>query len=263
MPQRSLGAGRRMLRAALLIAHLLVGLLLALAVSIDRFEWVDRPRVASWWHRHLLAILGIRVQRRGSAPDAAHLSVANHVSWLDIPVICAAEPIRFIGKSEIRRWPLAGWLATASGTFYLRRGKADAQRLIAGLVACLQHGGSVALFPEGTTTSGDRLLRFHPRMLGPAIEAGCIVQPIALRYRPTADGRMLAPFVGDDDLLSHLLRLLREPQLDAELIYCAPIAHTGRSRAELAEAARAAIAQALGLTADSAPRTHAQIAEAA
>jgi 1-acyl-sn-glycerol-3-phosphate acyltransferase len=232
-------------RVLMLFVHLSVGLLMALVVSIDFFELLDRARLAGWWHRQLLAILGIRVRRHGRPVAAAHLSVANHISWLDIPVINAGEPVRFVAKSEIRSWPLAGWLATASGSFYLRRGKGDGPRLTERLTTYLRAGGNVALFPEGTTTPGVGVLRFHARMFGPAIDARCAVQPIALRYRKTADGRDIAPFVGDDDLLRHLLRVLREPGIDVDVTYCAPIQALGRERAELAAATQAAIEQAL------------------
>lgn len=239
---------RTLLRTTVLIAHLVVGLLMALVVSLDFFEVLDRAWLAGWWHRRLLGVLGIHVHRHGAPVAGAHLSVANHISWLDIPVINASEPVRFIAKSEIRHWPLAGWLATAAGSFYLRRGKGDAPRLMDRLSTYLRTGGAIALFPEGTTTAGIGLLRFHGRMFAPAIEARCAVQPIALHYRATPDGRAVAPFVGDDDLLRHLLRVLREPRLDVDITYCEPIQALGRERAELATTAQTRIEQALKLT---------------
>src|SRR3546814_3152724 len=75
---------------------------------------------------------------------STHLSVANHISWLDISIINACEPVRFVAKAEIRDWPLAGWLASAAGSFYLRRGKGDAPRLVDRLATYLRDGGSVA-----------------------------------------------------------------------------------------------------------------------
>jgi 1-acyl-sn-glycerol-3-phosphate acyltransferase len=73
------------------------------------------------------------------------------------------------------------------------------------------------VFPEGTSTSGATVRRFHPRLFQAAILAGCPVQAIALRY-PQAGGINLAvPFVGDDELLPHLWRLLGETDLVAEL----------------------------------------------
>ncbi|NGY05828.1 lysophospholipid acyltransferase family protein [Solimonas terrae] len=246
MPARVFAVTRAVLRGALVIVHLVIGLLMAVAAGLDFFEWLDRARLAGWWHRVLLRILGVHVRRHGQPTTAAHLSVANHISWLDIPVINASEPVRFVAKSEIRNWPLAGWLATAAGSFYLRRGKGDSPRLLDRLSVYLRNGGSVALFPEGTTTDGSGMLRFHARMFAPAIEARCAVQPIALRY-DGVDGRAIAPFIGDDDLLHHVLRVLMVARLDVEVTYCAPIEANGRERTDLANAAQAGIEQALGL----------------
>jgi 1-acyl-sn-glycerol-3-phosphate acyltransferase len=237
---------RAALRGAFVLLHLTVGLLMATVAGLDLFERLDRARLAGWWHRVLLRILGVRVRRHGEPVATAHLSVANHVSWLDISVINAIEPVRFVAKSEIRNWPLAGWLATAAGSFYLRRGKGDVPRLADRLAVFLRGGGSVALFPEGTTSDGRGVLRFHARMFAPAIDARCAVQPVALRYH-AVDGRDIAPFVGDDDLLRHVLRVLRVARLDVDVTYCAPIDARGRERTELASAAQAAVEQALGV----------------
>src|SRR3546814_12485308 len=86
--------------------------------------------------------------------------------------------------------------------------------------------------------------RFQGRMFAAAIEARCKVQPIALRYHPV-DGRDLAPFVGDDDLLRHVLRLLRAPRIDADITYCPPIDARGCERTTLADSAPAPIEHVL------------------
>src|SRR3546814_8709997 len=86
--------------------------------------------------------------------------------------------------------PLAGWLASAAGSFYLRRGKGDAPRLVDRLATYLRDGGSVALFPEGTTSDGRNMRRFQGRMFAAAIEARCKVQPIALRYQDRKSTRL-------------------------------------------------------------------------
>ncbi len=237
---------RRTLRATRLLAHLLVGLLAATAVRLDLTGRLRPEPIAQRWSRRLLRILRLRVDVRGQAIEGPRLTVANHVSWLDIPLIAASEPARFIAKSEIRDWPVAGWLANAAGTFYIRRGKGGARPVVERLVPHLRAGGSVTLFPEGTTTDGRQVLPFHARLFGAAIEADATVQPVALRYRPGRDGRAVAPFIGDDDLVSHILRLLREPELRVEVIYGAPIRPQGLDRATLAARAETAVRAALG-----------------
>lgn len=262
MPTRLFAVIRAILRGTLVIVHLVIGLLMATITCFDFFERLDRARLAGCWHRALLRILGVHVQCNGQSVPSPHLSVANHISWLDIPVINASEPVRFVAKSEIRHWPLAGWLATAAGSFYLRRGKGDAPRLVDRLSVHLRNGGSIALFPEGTTTDGSNMLRFHARMFAPAIKARCAVQPIALRYH-SIEGRAVAPFVGDDDLLSHVLRVLQVPQLNVDLTYCAPIEANDRERSELANAAQTAIEQALDLRGEVSASLYQPIAAAA
>ena len=201
MPRSLMASLRTLWRSAGVIALLFIGLAMALLVTLDFPERLDRLKLAGWWHRRLLALLGLRVRVSGTPVVGAHLSVANHVSWLDIPLMGAVEPLRFVAKSEIRQWPLAGWLATAAGSFYIRRGKGGARPMLDRLSVYLRNGGAVVLFPEGTTTDGRQVLPFHARLFGAAIEAHCPVQPVARRYHPTADGRHVAPFIGDDDLV--------------------------------------------------------------
>ncbi|MGH8541241.1 MAG: lysophospholipid acyltransferase family protein, partial [Stenotrophobium sp.] len=159
-----------------------------------------------------------------------------------IIVIGACEPTRFVAKSEIRHWPVAGWLANGTGAFYIRRGKGGARPLLHQLIPHLQNNGCVCVFPEGTTTGGDNVLPFHPRLFAAAIEARCPVQPVAIRYGRAGNGEAIAPFVGDDELVSHVLRILKEPELFAEINYCPPFSPAGLKREQLASAAHGAVA---------------------
>lgn len=230
-------------RGARLVVHLLVGLLLVAAVTLDRWNRINAQRLMSWWCSVTLDIFGIHVIRHGAPHAGGRMTVANHVSWLDIIVIGASEPTRFVAKSEIRDWPIAGALANACGTFYIRRGKGGARPLLDKLSPHLRDGGCITIFPEGTTTDGREVLPFHPRLFAAAIEAQCVVQPVALRYGLSAGGDNIAPFIGDDDLVSHVLRMLREPELLAEVTYCAPLHSRARSREELAEDAQRCVAR--------------------
>lgn len=237
---------RLLVRGALLIAHLLFGMLLCALMKLNVGGWLAPEPLTQFWNRHLLKILGLRITRRGQAVAGARITVANHVSWLDIPLLAASEPTRFIAKSEIRHWPVAGWLANAAGSFYIRRGRGGARPLLERLTPHLRNGGAVTLFPEGTTTNGRQVLGFHARLFASALEAGCWVQPVALRYGRGDDGSDVAPFIGDDDLFSHILRVLREPQMQVQILYCTPIKAVGLDRDELAQRAQAAVSRALG-----------------
>jgi 1-acyl-sn-glycerol-3-phosphate acyltransferase len=229
------------LRGLRLVIHLVVGLVLAAAVRIDLTRRLSGPRLMHWWTGMLLEILNIRLFVSGQPATGARFTVANHVSWLDIPLIGACEPTHFLSKSEVRDWPVAGMLAEAAGTFYIRRGKGGARPLLNLLVPHLKAGGNITVFPEGTTTDGRDVLPFHSRLFGAAIEAGCPVQPVAIRYGHGPDGAAVAPFIGDDDLISHILRVLRTPELVAEVTYCRPIYPQGQDRDSLCAAAQAAV----------------------
>jgi 1-acyl-sn-glycerol-3-phosphate acyltransferase len=241
-PAASPGTLRFLPRGFALILLLAYGLLLALLVRASPFGWLRPEPLGRHWSCVLLALLRIRVVASGPPPAAGGLVVANHISWLDIPVLYAQAGTRFVSKSEVQSWPIAGWLADAAGTFYLRRGAHASRPLLARMVPFLRSGGSVVIFPEGTTTTGEEVRPFHPRLFAAAIESGRAVQPVALRYGPGADGACLAPFVGDDDLVGHILRLLRNTgTLEARVVFGAPLDPAGRTREQLAEVAREAI----------------------
>ena len=118
--------------------------------------------------------------------------------------------------------------------------------MVGALTDALCDAQPVAVFPEGTTSAGDRVLPFYPAMFQAAVRSGAAVQPVAIRYR-AADGTATraAAYVGDMSVADSLRLLLREPRLTAELIFCAPLAPAGRTRKQLAAQAHAAIAAAL------------------
>lgn len=236
---------RAILRAACLSLHVAVGMALVLLVLLPVGRRLPRERLTRWWNAGLLRRLHVRVLQHGSAGSAAQLLVANHVSWLDISVIAACIETRFVAKAEVQTWPLAGSLATAAGTFYLQRGAGETQALIVRLRRHLQAGGRVAVFPEGTTTPGDRLLRFQPRLFAAALGTSCTVQPVALRYGPDANGDNVAAFVGQQSLAANLWRLLHARELVVEVSFCPPVGDGCMNRDALARNAQCAIAAAL------------------
>lgn len=240
----------RLLRLLLVIA---LGALLAGAVALlSRLGIGPRParrqRLTRWFHRRLAGALPFRVTVHGTLPDTPMLWVGNHVSWTDIPLLGQLTPLAFLAKAEVRQWPLAGWLALQGGTLFIRRGASG--RVAEHLAERLRQPGSVMLFPEGTSTDGTVVRTFHGRPLSGAIDAGVAIQPVAIRYRRRGETDPIAPFIGDDDLLSHLRRLLRSEVADVEIYLLAPLETQGRSRNELARQAQAAVEQALFGTAE-------------
>jgi 1-acyl-sn-glycerol-3-phosphate acyltransferase len=219
-----------LLRAFRVTLHLLIGLLMAVVVGISLSRLRPEP-LARWWYAKLLDMLNIEIRLNGTLADGACMLVSNHVSWLDIPVIGSRMQTRFIAKSEIRDWPIIGWLALSAGAFFIRRGAGGAKPLLERMQPHLDSGGSVALFPEGTTTDGRSVRSFHARIFEAAIVARCPLQPVALRYENTSDGYAVAPFIGDDDFVSHLWRILRTPSLRVHLDFLPQLQPEGERNA--------------------------------
>ncbi|HYD82218.1 MAG TPA: lysophospholipid acyltransferase family protein, partial [Paucimonas sp.] len=210
-----------------------------------------RARTIQHWSARLVAICGVRIDLR--VPAGRHaaekaLIVANHVSWLDIFVINTVQPCRFVAKSDIRDWPLIGWLCMKAGTVFIARGKMrDVRRTFEHLVAALHEGEHVAFFPEGGTAAPGTLRPFHANLFEAAIDAGVPVQPYALQY-VDAEGRLhaAADFTGDVNFVQSAFRIARARRMTAQLILLPPIPTAQAHRRELADAARASIAAALG-----------------
>lgn len=212
------------------------------------------PRAVRWWHGRLVRALEVEVRIEGRL-EAGCLLVGNHVSWLDIPILGAQGEIGFLAKSDVRRWPLIGWLAGLAGTRFIERGAHQAESVIHRLLADLASERTVMIFPEGTTTDGRTLGRFHPRLFAIAQHPEVRVQPVAIRYRrrDTLALDQSVPYIGDDSLIANLSRLVRHPGLIACVHFLPPMqALEGESRRALAERARTAILETLDV-AETAP----------
>ena len=125
------------------------------------------------WSMELLAHAGISLRILGQPPVTGPVMlVANHISWLDIPVMHAARHCRFVSKSDVQGWPLIGTLATAAGTLYIERSsRRDALRMVRSMQEALERGEVLAVFPEGTTGDGREMLPFHANLLQAAVAA--------------------------------------------------------------------------------------------
>ena len=251
---------RRLIRIPLLAVHVVLGVIvIILAVLLDRVMHRELhqglARLAQvFWCRSICLLLGIRVRVAGPAlASPPLLVVANHVSWLDILVIAANWRVSFLSKSEVRRWPGIGIVASALGTLYIERGRNNASADVAAIMRQrLEQGHRVLFFPEGTTSDGSGLLPFRPRLFQAAVDAGAPVQALALRYLDS-DGGVSAtvPFVRNDNLVRHVMGLAGSSRTEAVLTPCEPLQVAGKSRSDLARRTHAQIAGALGLPARS------------
>lgn len=235
--------GLRLLR---LTVHLLRGLL-TVAFLFPFHSKRQQRHAVKIWSGNLLRILGIRLKADG-VPDQARplMIVSNHVSWLDIFALNAVLPVRFVAKSEIRRWPAIGWLSARTGTLFIERGRRRDAARVGGLVTeVMRDGDVVAVFPEGTTTDGSQVLRFHSSLLQPALTAGAGVQPVSLRFE-RSDGSLCveAAYDGDKSLWHTLLQIIAQREIRVHLRFL-PLLLPAADRRALADAAQGAIISSL------------------
>ena len=244
----------RRLRVYARIARVLlvVGLGLSMATVFGVFERLGmahsmerRQRWSRFFMARLSNALPFDVTVQGELPKTSMLWVSNHVSWTDIPLLGMLTPLSFLSKAEVRTWPVAGWLAAKAGSLFIRRGSGDSQLIRKQMTRHLEQAHPLLMFPEGTTTDGRSLRTFHGRLLSAAIDSEVKLQPVAIRYVRDGEPCLLAPFIGEDDLLSHLMRLFANDRGQVEIHLLKPIACDGRERAALAFEAQQAVQKAL------------------
>ncbi|WP_188301069.1 lysophospholipid acyltransferase family protein [Streptomyces sp. CBMA156] len=254
---------RRALRLTACLVVVLAGLVLSLPVRL--FPYRSRNGLIRLWARALLHTLGVTVHLAGPPDDGMDgragdgadgraggrgvLVVANHVSWLDIPLLAVGRPGRSLAKTEVRQWPVLGPLVAWGGTVFLDRDRLRTlPDTVAAVARVLRAGYPVIVFPEGSTWCGRESGRFRPALFQAAVEAEADVQPVTIRYR-LADGRptSVPAFIGDDGLLTSLARVVAARGLVADVTFLTPIPPPGPqptragARRELARAAQAAV----------------------
>ena len=233
-----------------LVAGMFVLGILIVAVIIPGFRLALGRRalrccqqIVMEWNRLVCRILHLQIRITGEPDLQAGLTVANHISWLDIIAMGSLHPFLFVAKEDVAHWPVLGYLAKGVGTLFIRRGDARQATAVGETMTwLLRRGERLMLFPEGTTTRGDQVLRFHSKLLQPAQMAGTRVQAVALQY--CGDAAIHAPFVGDDDFLPNLLKILTLEQVVLNLHYC-PSLPAELSRDQLARASRRQITESL------------------
>ncbi|TAL82140.1 MAG: 1-acyl-sn-glycerol-3-phosphate acyltransferase, partial [Candidimonas sp.] len=170
------------------------------------------------WSQALMWLCGVRLRIVGEPVLAgAALWVANHVSWIDIFALNSVRSTSFIAKSDIRRWPLIGWLVAGAGTVFIERGQRQAVRLVGEqMKARFERGDVVGLFPEGTTSPGFDVMPFHSSLFDAALRAHVDIQPVALRFLHRGRRSDYVAFVGKQNLMQNLWCLLGTTQVVVE-----------------------------------------------
>jgi 1-acyl-sn-glycerol-3-phosphate acyltransferase len=234
-------------RIACAVVHVLHGTLIC-AFVFPFLGPAARLQRVGWWSRRMLRWMGISLTTEGTPRGSPTLVVANHISWLDILVINAVQPVRFVSKADVRHWPLIGWLVACAGTLFIERErKRDALRVVHQVAERLGQGETIALFPEGTTSEGEGLLPFHANLLQAAIATGTPVQPVALRFSDAHEPvSRAAAYVGDTHLLASLWAVVTARRLHARVHWLPATEARHAERRALGERLREQILAALG-----------------
>lgn len=184
--------------------------------------------------RRVLACIGVGYRVEGQ-PASHGLVVSNHLSYLDILVLSAVMPCFFVAKADVSRWPFFGRAARSGGTIFLDRASLASAQVVAKLMAerlKLPIPVPVLLFPEGTSTDGSQVLRFHSRLIEPAVTLGIQITAAAVRYQ-IHDGtpeRELC-WYGDATFAGHLWKVLGVGGFEAAVRFGAPRVYRDRREA--------------------------------
>ena len=227
----------RLTTRLLLVTILTVGVglpTLVVALALPR-----RPRLRArigarathLWARLFLRAIGVRLTHTGPLPPPGVMVVANHLSYLDIPVLAACIPTLFLSKAEIAHWPIIGYFARAAGTLFIDRDQTrDTGRVFGELSVWLRAGERITWFPESTTSPGATVAPFKPSLFQAAIRAGVPCHPATLRPSVPGGGVDVSETVcwhGPAPLGGHALRLLALRRVDYAVTFGDPILPNG------------------------------------
>jgi 1-acyl-sn-glycerol-3-phosphate acyltransferase len=230
------------------LLHLLIGTPITVLLQYpfgQRIRLGGRPLAETTlraWGWMTCRIFGLRIRADGAFPPGAQLVAANHISWIDIPLLHSQSQLGFVAKAEIQGWPVIGYMARVGGTVFHRRGSHDSASGVAAVMGeRLREGGKVAIFPEGGILPGHGIKRFHGRMFAAAIETGVPVQPVMVRYLRQGEYARDITFLPGEHFVGNFFRLMRQPPCIAEVAILPAIDPAGMQRRPLASAAESAV----------------------
>ena len=249
MPNPRTSGLTQLQRGSRLVLKLLKGLLL-IGCVFPQLRPSERDIIIESWCREVLDVLSVRVNLRGETPPGKVSSVVfvtNHVSWMDILVMNACRRVRFVAKTEVRQWPLVGWMAVRTGTiFFKRTSPRELARVTKSIATFLRRGDCIALFSDGARTDSASVHAFHSGLLESAIAAEALIWPVGISYR-RLDGSLSTdtPIVGSQSMIASILNILDQPATLAQVSYTDPIESSAGDRHKLSEWCHLSIEQSL------------------
>jgi 1-acyl-sn-glycerol-3-phosphate acyltransferase len=252
------------LRAGFVVAAFLLLTLVLLPVQILLVRLPGRAWIslAHFYHRLVCRFFGVRVTVVGTPLRGGVLMTSNHSGWLDITILSSIAPVSFVAKAEVGQWALFGTLARLQRTVFTRRARSKAAEDRDNIRGRLLAGDTLVIFPEGTSSDGNRVLGFRSALLSAAeLPLGedaqhhirhAPVQPVSIAYvalHGMPMGRENRPFFawyGDMELVPHLWEALQTGPIDVTVEFHRPftIAEAG-GRKELARRCEMAVRSGL------------------
>lgn len=210
--------------------HVILGIL-TLLILFPFSNQKSKQQHIQKWSSKLLNIFGCKLNVINSniLPKTPFLLSSNHISWLDIHAINAFHPIRFVAKSEVRAWPIFGWMAKQLGTVFINRGSSKhTVKVVSNMIEVLKIQ-SICIFPEGTSTDGVEVKPFKANLFESAVIAQVPVYSLAIEYlnQNTGSRSDVAAFIGDMGLLESMSKILKHRQLQVNLCFL-PCANTAQ-----------------------------------
>ena len=207
-------------------------------------------KIVNWWVNRTSKIIGLDIHQQGRPPKSNTLIAANHISFLDIVVIASVADVTFLSKSTLRFWPIIGFTAKRFGTIFIQRNKGRTIKKITDLIAnTLTQNRSMVIFPEGTTTTGEKIKKFHSGLFQAAINTNTPVQPVALSY--IRDGKLdrTAAYIERDNFIISLIKIISQDKTDVYITFLDTIESDTFNRMEIAKTCQNRISRQLSLKA--------------
>ena len=224
----------------------LIGLFLAYVPPHLLSKWLlGRSGWPPRFLRHAGLIIGVRPEVEGRPVEAHTLILANHTSWLDIILLGGWCNAAFVSKAEVKSTPLLGWIADQNRTLYIdRAARRDSHAQVRQIRQALDQSQPLAVFPEGTTGDGRRLLPFRTTLLAAVAPPplAVSVRPVAIDYGEQADG---VGWHSGERGMANFRRVLGRPGTMAVAIRLLDALPAVDDRKELARLAQRSIAASL------------------
>lgn len=187
----------------------------------NKIYW--RQLIFSAWSRMFARVAGMKISVVGTPPKSPFLLVSNHLGYVDIPLLRTVCNAVFVAKGEIEHWFLAGKIVRDMGNIFVnRQNRRDIPRASKSVTERLEEGEGVIIFPEGTSTKGEEVLKFNSSFLDFAAQTDLPVHYVAISYRtpnnnPPAD--TICWWISDETFFRHLWNLFQIPEFEAIVIF--------------------------------------------